>query len=707
MVTQLAAAATAFTLLLSSASGYVGEIPRITDYSYTYYADAVAAPASYEFEQELTAEHYGLEHFAALEDMDTAADGTVYLVDSGTNRVIQLDSDYGLKNVVTSFEWEGMTHTFAEPKGISCGNNGCIYVADTKNHRVVVLDEDLKCVDIIGAPALDDAQYDYEYLPAKVEADRDGRVYVVGENQTQGIFRFNNDGAFMGYFGATKVQTTAQELFYRIFASESQLEGMLKFIPTEYSNITLDEDDFVYGTIATVKMWDVLSDIRGRTSSVNPVRRLNQNGVNILVTGGTHPVVGELSFNTGSGSYDGNSILVDVAVYEDGVYSVLDSKRGRVFTYDDQGNLMYVFGGRGSEKGMFTTPTALMYKGDHLLVADKATGSVQVFAPTQYAKKILEGVSLYHDGRYEEEAVIWQEILEMYPGCSIANSGLGRAYYNSGDFSLAMQYFRLANDRTNYSDALKGVIRERGIRMLPWICGALAILTIVFLVLRKVWKKKERTVRETRWTKLWSEVKYAGYVCTHPFDAFWDLKYEKRGSAAAATVLLLAAIVVNVAQIRLMPFLFNTGNFLEESALVSGFVGVAALILLWVCANWALTTLMNGKGSFKDIYTYTCYSLTPMILLYPLIIVVSYFMYEGSASFLNMLTIVATAWVIMLLFVGTCVTHHYSAGKTVLTIILTVVGMLIIVFLAFLVLTLFQQMLTFAQMVIKEIQLSL
>ncbi len=710
MLQQIATIGMAAAMLTASIGGTVGEMPRQTDYTYSYYADAISAPAAYVFEDEFIAEKIGLEHFSALEDMDTDENGNLYLIDSESGRLICLNSDFKLIKIVSEFIYNGEKHTFSKPKGICYGRNGLIYVADTQNGRIVIFDASLNCKGFINAPDVEDAQYDYEYLPSKVEADSEGRVYVVSENQTQGIFRFDKSGKFMGYFGAAKVEPNLTEMFFRLFASQKQLKGMLKFIPTEYSNITLDNSNFIYGTVSSVDSYEILSDIQSRGASVNPVRRLNQKGVDILVTKGQHPPVGDLSFETSNETYEGASTFIDVAVYKDGIYSVLDSKRGRVFTYDDQGNLIYIFGGRGEEKGTLTTPTSIIYSGNKILITDKATGSIKRFAPTAYANLIIKGINLYQSGEYDAEEDIWREVLSMHSGCTIANSGLGRTLSNKGEYKEALNYFRLANDRENYSDALKSVIREYGKKVTPWLLPIAAVLIIalaIFGAYRKRHPKPQKTPKNTPAYRLWKQIKYAGYVSVHPFDGFWDLKSEKRGSTLSATVLLIATLVVNVLHIRFMPFLFNDKNFHENSALMSGITGVVVLVALFITSNWALTTLMDGKGNFKDIYIYTCYSLFPMIVLYPPIIGVSYFLYDGSAAFLSMLTTVVMIWVLFLIFAGTSVTHHYSAGKTVITLVLTVVGMLIILFLCLLTLTLVKQMFTFAEMLFKEIRMSL
>ena len=71
-----------------------------------------------------------------------------------------------------------------------------------------------------------------------------------------------------------------------------------------------------------------------------------------------------------TGDYSGASRIIDVVVREKGIYSVIDSTRGRIFTYDHEGNLLYIFGGIGSQEGTFDTPTAIDTIGDEIIVLD-------------------------------------------------------------------------------------------------------------------------------------------------------------------------------------------------------------------------------------------------------------------------------------------------------------------------------------------------
>ncbi len=84
-------------------------------------------------------------------------------------------------------------------------------------------------------------------------------------------------------------------------------------------------------------------------------------------------------------SFGGESVLkrpVSVAVYDKLVY-ILDVGAHQVVVFDDQGNLMYTFGGRGNDPGQFNFPTDIDLDQDgNVYVLDALNFRVQVFSPS-------------------------------------------------------------------------------------------------------------------------------------------------------------------------------------------------------------------------------------------------------------------------------------------------------------------------------------
>ena len=175
-------------------------------------------------------------------------------------------------------------------------------------------------------------------------------------------------------------------------------------------------------------------------------------------------------------------------------------------------------------------------------------------------------------------------------------------------------------------------------------------------------------------------LRYALYVITHPFDGFWDLIHEKKGSIAAANTFLILFLLIRVLKLIATNFQFISApiqhiNVFEE-------MGSLLLPFLVLCvANWAMTTLFEGKGRFKDIYMGMCYALVPYILIQlPMILVSNMLTYE-EGSFYSVLLAFSVIWCFFLVFVGLMEIHDYGPGKTFIFLIVTVVGACVILFL--------------------------
>ena len=175
-------------------------------------------------------------------------------------------------------------------------------------------------------------------------------------------------------------------------------------------------------------------------------------------------------------------------------------------------------------------------------------------------------------------------------------------------------------------------------------------------------------------------LRYALHVITHPFDGFWDLIHEKKGTLAAANTFLILFLIIRVLKLICTNFQFISApiqhiNVFEE-------MGSLLLPFIVLCvANWAMTTLFEGKGRFRDIYIGMCYALVPYIIIQlPMILVSNMLTYE-EGSFYSVLLSISVVWCVFLVFVGLMEIHDYGPGKTFIFLIVTVVGAGVILFL--------------------------
>ena len=197
-------------------------------------------------------------------------------------------------------------------------------------------------------------------------------------------------------------------------------------------------------------------------------------------------------------------------------------------------------------------------------------------------------------------------------------------------------------------------------------------------------------------------LRYSLYIMTHPFDGFWDLTHEKRGSMAAANCLLILMFLTNIWNMRYANFMFNDTRW-DRVNIWSEVLGVLAPLLIYCLANWCLTTLFDGKGRLSDIYMGMCYSLTPYILIMNPITIISNVVTKEEGAFIVYFEYLALGWAAALILVSVMQIHDYSLMKAILAIAFSLFGMLVIVFLIMLFFSLVSDAVAFFYSVGKEI----
>jgi hypothetical protein len=181
------------------------------------------------------------------------------------------------------------------------------------------------------------------------------------------------------------------------------------------------------------------------------------------------------------------------------------------------------------------------------------------------------------------------------------------------------------------------------------------------------------------WAHLGKTLKFSLHTSTHPLDGFWDLTHEKRGSIAAANVIIFAAVIVEVMRLTLTSFQFIKINMESFNAIIVA-MRILLPIFLWVVANWSLTTLMDGKGRMVDIYMAVAYAMVPFVLINIFLIILSQLVTFDEGALYWVLVSFSTLWTGILILAGMMMVHDYTMSKTILSSFLTVIGMGVIVF---------------------------
>ena len=416
-------------------------------------------------------------NFVSPQDICYADDGNLYLADTGNNRIVVLNNDMTkVVNIIDGFDNNGVKDGFKSPCGVCISEKGQLYVADSQNHRIVVLEKDGTLVRIVQNPVSQSLDAGYVFVPLKVTVDYADRIYCIAQNMFEGIMVFETNGEFSGFFGTINVKITLWEKFWKRIATKEERSKQQLYIPTEFTGIDVDADGFIYATNID-------------SEGVQAVRRLNPRGEDVIKKGENGNVGGDLWVN-GQTQYAGASQITDVVYRDKGIYTLLDRKRGRIFTYDHEGNLLYIFGGLGTQLGTFSTPVAIEVSGDKLVVLDAYRAELTVFNATEYGSLINEAIALRYDGDETLAVEKWREVLRLDENNELANTGIGKAYLTAGDNKSAMKYLKLGMDADYYSIAFRRYRNQVLADNLSYILTGAAVIIIAIVVLTRVKGRK-------------------------------------------------------------------------------------------------------------------------------------------------------------------------------------------------------------------------
>ena len=444
-------------------------------YNYDYWGDVQDCPDVYTPAKVFTSSDLGLDVKMKGPQGMFAAGDMLYICDSGNNRILEIEivspEDLQVRRIIDSFTGIGDgPDTFLNPTDFAVSEDGNFFIADRGNGRILKLSPDLEYLMQFDKPTDNTLDPALSFQPNKLAIDTAERVYCIAGGINKGLIKYENDGVFSGFVGATPVQFDWTDYIWKRFASQEQRAQMESFVPTEYDNIYMDYEGFIYAVIGAVDA----EDVRG-LSSIDVVRKLNLMGNDILVRNGEWGVYGDLYIGEG-GNMSGPSYFTDITVLENDIYVCLDRNRGRLFGYDDQGRMVFAFGGTGNMDGYFRRPAAIEHVGYNLMVLDSLDCAVTMFVPTEFGKLIYDAVDQFDAGNYEASSASWERVMALDGNYDLAYIGIGRNLLRQKEYREAMDYFELKYDAENWSKAYKQYRKE-------WVQENIAVIVAVILAL--------------------------------------------------------------------------------------------------------------------------------------------------------------------------------------------------------------------------------
>jgi DNA-binding beta-propeller fold protein YncE len=266
-----------------------------------------------------------------------APDGSVYVADTGNNRIQHFDSEGNLLHVWGSYSGtdaaQAPNGTFNEPWGVAVGSDGSVYVADTWNYRIQKFSPDGAFIAAWGSYTNAGLGYQF-YGPRAIALDSKDRVFVADTGNKK-IKMFDSDGNYLAEIGGPGFD-------YSQFDEPVGLafgpDGRLYVADTWNRRIQVFQE--IEGTFQYLTEW-VIDGWEGQSTDTKPY----------------------------------------LAVSSDGRVWVTDPGNARILVFDADGNFLFTFGLFGTDASSFALPTGIAAGSDgRIFITDTDNNRIMVFS---------------------------------------------------------------------------------------------------------------------------------------------------------------------------------------------------------------------------------------------------------------------------------------------------------------------------------------
>ena len=634
--------------------------------------------------------------FNGAKDLFIDDEDYIYVADTGNQRIVVLDPElellysFGTDVLVKPlgiFVEGDLIYVADYGLGLQATDLGAIYVFQIDKTKDTA-EEAITLVSTFSTPSSALLEVDgFIFRPMKIAVDADHTMYIVNQGTTSGVLMVNAANRFINYFAANSVVISLWDRIQRIIYQGNENVNLTKNIPTPVANVTLDGAGYFY----TVTQTAIADSANG-----DNLKKVNIGGTNYFPD--------------------------DMYIYRDvvdactgavgNVYAVTSA--GFILEYDNQGNLLFQWGGTGTANdklGLFMSASAIAVDstGNVFVLDDHANrNSIQIFRETEFAYQVHRALDLYNQARYVESIEVWQEVLRYNSMLDMAYRGIGLGYMMDEQYELALANFKIAYDKTDYSEAyweIRNVwMTDHFSALLLW--GGVAVFAVVGLAFAdrkwRIFEPVRTGVRTMGKVRLFRECAYMFRFLKHPADACYEIKAKNKVSVGSAFAILGALFGLYILSMVGTGFIFNN-VVIEETILVNEALTIVIPIVIFVFANYLMSSLMEGEGTLKATFINTIGALMPIFILFPFVILISNFI-TLNESFLYTFGIgLMVAWAVVLVFFNIKETHNYSVGQTFMNLFMTVLMMVVIIVVLIMVYLMVLQVTNFVSDIVKEV----
>jgi len=640
-------------------------------------------------------------------DLFMDQDGYLYVADSLNNRVVKITTDGTL--VKEYIEAGGIW--FFNPQGVFVAKNGDIYISDTDNGRIVQIDQDGNLLREFLLPESPMLAEVISYAPTKISLNETGELYVLmGEN----IMRLDKNNNFRGFMGQSDVGFDFKVWLLRKVASDEQKKNIEKQTAASYDNFCLNKQGLIYAVSRDVKE--------------GQIKILNSVGNNIYRKIGSAAVNWQALQSVVNNFFSGNIIskkfsygeivdtkqpqFADICVDDQGIITVIEQNNCRLYQYDASGNLLAVFGGKGTLQGEFAIPISLVVDDDgQIFVLDQSYGTITVLKPTAFARTVQKATVAYDEGDYLKADDLWMQVFSVGEAYPMAHFGAGRTAYKNGDWKTAMEYFIYSSDRKEYSNAFTEY-RYEILKSRFWLVALLVVAALAVMIPGMVlfFRKSKKVLSDFELRRIdqlgfGQSLLLGANVILRPSRTFDAIKYGRgRINTKVPILILIITFAVRIFFIYTVHYPFQDVPP-DEANLALEFIKVLLPVITWIVVTYLISSQFSGESTFNENLIAVAYSMLPYILVNLLATGLSQVMCWNESRFFALMVNGVTIWYVILFIKAVHRLNDYSLLRTVSVCVISVVGMVLCWFILLFAYSLAVSLIQFFEKIILEMQL--
>lgn len=563
----------------------------------------------------------------------------IYIADSGNARIISTNTDFN--NTPIIYE----KFKTQDGKETYLKNPTGIYADSEKiyiadDSRIIVSDFDSNILLEINIEN-----------PRKVIADKAGNIYAICENISSGAVMFDSKGNSLGFYGANR---TEKPVFFEnikdIFRNDEKKLRRKRNIPPGISGFDIDSGNFIYTCTQSDKQ------------DTDVIKKINSAGQNLFMYNsnifGDYPLL--------YSSPDKNAFC-DIDISPDGFINCLDFRYGKIFQYDKNCNLVFISGEKSHQLGGFERVSAIESTENSIFILDSMKNNITVFNQTYFGKLVHNAIELYNSGEYEKSLELWKNVLVCDSGYISAYAGIASVYLMQENYSESMKYAKQAELTDIYNKAFEGFRNDLLSENFGIIFfAAIFLIFLIFIIIKKL----------------------------------LSIKFTENIKTSVIIIMLL--FFASIADGRLYGIQFRT-DYIPVFNIISYFLKSIGIFLLWCISCRACGTFLDGCGTFRNIFIRHAYALIPFIAQLYINTILSHILIQDEIIFMQIIEITGITISAIKIFISIKEVHCYDIKKTVISLFMTLAGIIIMLCLLILILSLFRQIYAFILEVITEI----